>query len=126
MKSILVIVVPLVLVTLLAGLIYMYKTGMIEEMLAQTQAPAETVTPLPEEKTDAGKEVKHSKTPNLSDVDISTAEGLLRARDIVRASLETQKPQKREELDRQHGENPETRRIKKLKDGMDGWLKRID
>jgi len=56
MKSILVIVVPLVLVTLLAGLIYMYKTGMIEEMLAQTQAPAETVTPLPEEKTDAGKE----------------------------------------------------------------------
>jgi len=47
----------------------------------------------------------------------------LRARDIVRASLETQK---REELDRQHGENPETRRIKKLKDGMDGWLKRID
>jgi len=123
MKSVLVIIAPIVLVALLAGLIYLYKTGMIEEMFAQTKEPSETAAPPPEKEADAGKAVKRDNTPNLSDVDISTPEGLLQARDIVRAALETQK---REELDRQHRESRETKRIKRLKNSMDGWLKRTD
>lgn len=123
MKSVLVIVAPIVLVTLLGGLIYLYSTGMIEEMFAQTKEPSETAAEPPEEEADAGKAVKRDNTPDLSDVDISTPEGLLQARDIVRASLETQK---REELDRRHRESRETKRIKKLENSMDGWLKRID
>lgn len=123
MKSFLVIAMPILLVTLLAGVIYMYRTGMIEEMLVQTEAPNEPVTSLPEEETDGGKAVKHGNITNLSDVDISTAAGLLQARDIVRSSIETQK---REELDRRHRESRETKRMKRLQDSMDRWLIRTD
>ena len=123
MKSFLVIALPIVLVMLLAGLTYMYKTGMIEEMLAQTDTETETALSLPEEKSNGDEAAKRANGPKLSDVDTSTAEGLSKARDIVRASLETQK---REELQSQQRESRETERKKRLYKSMDGWLKRTD
>ena len=100
MKSVLVIVTPLVLLVILGGLIYMHQTGMIEEMFGQP-----------------------GTAQKLPDIDSSTPGGLPQARDIARANLETQR---REELKRLRSESSETRRKKRLLKSMDGWLKRTD
>lgn len=123
MKSFLVIAIPIVMVAILATLGYMYKTGIIEELLAPTRTETETASSLPEKGSDGDKAAKSANRPKLSDVDTSTPKGLSQARDIVRESLETQK---REELDRQLSESRETENEKRLYKSMDGWLKRTD
>jgi len=117
MKSVLVIVAPIALAAAIAGLIYMYKTGMIEEMLTHTDMPSETQTGGSQKTAEPGLNKK------LREVDTSTAEGLLQARDIVRANLDAIR---REELERQEAENKETNRKKRLNKSVDDWLKRID
>ena len=123
MKSFLVIALPILLVAILASLGYMYKTGMFEGMFAQTETETETASPLPEKESNGDEAEKSRKSIKLSDVDSSTPEGLLQARDIVRASLETQK---RNELERQQRESKETEKEKRLYESMDGWLKRTE
>lgn len=123
MKSFLIIALPVLLVAILAGLGYMYKTGMIDEMLSRAGTEADSASSLPEEEDDGDKAAKSRNGPKLSDVDTSTEEGLSLARDIVRASIQTQK---REELKRQQSESSETEKEKKLYKSMDGWLKRTE